>query len=156
MARLSGQSSYFTCFYPSALVSHYYESFIPEGNHVQVPTYSLHRDPRYFSPYPEDFWPDRWLTPGDRKIKEDTSRAFTSNDEVILEAKAFIPFSAGPRICSGKALAWTEMRMVASSIMQRFNMAPAEGFDLDDWERDLEDHFILKKGSLPVRLTRRM
>lgn len=131
-------------------------SFIPEGNTVFVPTYALHRDPRYFYPYPEDFWPDRWLPSEERMDKNDTSKPFTAHNEVVLEHKAFIPFSAGPRVCVGKPLAWTEMRMVVSSIVQKFGMTVADGFHLDDWEQSLEDHYVLKKGSLPIRLTHRI
>lgn len=49
----------------------------------------------------------------------------------------------------------TEMRVVTSYVVQRFDMVVAEGFNMDDWERDLQDHFVMKKGCLPIRLSRR-
>lgn len=49
-----------------------------------------------------------------------------------------------------------EMRVIASYIVQKFDMKVAPGYDLDRWEMDLEDHFVLKKGSLPVLVTERV
>jgi cytochrome P450 len=37
--------------------------FIPAGVPVRTPNYTLSRDPRYFSPAPDAFRPDRWLEP---------------------------------------------------------------------------------------------
>jgi cytochrome P450 len=130
-------------------------SFIPEGNNVLVPTYALQRDPRYFSPYPESFWPDRWLEPEQRKDINGTGK-LGDNVQVILEHGAFIPFSSGPRVCVAKALVTQEIRIVTSWIVQRFDIQTAQGFDLDQWERNLEDYYVMHKGSLPVQLTRRM
>lgn len=48
-----------------------------------------------------------------------------------------------------------ELRVVAVSIMQRFDMKVAEGFDLSGWENSLEDYFVINKGALPVNLTAR-
>lgn len=39
------------------------EQFIPAGTAVRTPNYTLSRDPRYFSPGPNEFRPDRWLNP---------------------------------------------------------------------------------------------
>lgn len=74
---------------------------------------------------------------------------------VVLDRNAFVPFSSGPRMCVGKALALTEMRMVASCLVQRFDIKPADGFLMDSWENNLEDYYVMGKGDLPVRLTRR-
>ena len=48
-----------------------------------------------------------------------------------------------------------EMRMVISAMVQRFDMAFAEGFDQDGWLGTLEDHFISTRGPLMVKLTAR-
>ncbi|KAL5497698.1 hypothetical protein ACEPAH_2629 [Sanghuangporus vaninii] len=34
---------------------------VPESTAVYVPPYVLHRDPRYFSPFPDSFIPERWI-----------------------------------------------------------------------------------------------
>lgn len=49
-----------------------------------------------------------------------------------------------------------EMRVIASFIVQRFDMKVAPGYDLNQWEKELEDFFVLMKGHLPVLLTERV
>lgn len=48
-----------------------------------------------------------------------------------------------------------EMRVIASYMVQRFDMEAAPGYDLDQWEKTLEDFLILKKGHLPIVMTER-
>ena len=88
---------------------------------------------------------------------EDINKPAGDDIEVIHDARAFIPFSAGPRICVGMNLAMNEMRVVASYIVQRFDMKAAEGYNLDEWERSLTDNLIMRKaGTLPVVLIERV
>jgi cytochrome P450 len=85
------------------------------------------------------------------------TKPFDKTVEVILDRRAFIPFSAGPRICVGRLLALAELRASISSIVQRFDIRVAEGCNLDDWEENLEDYYVMvKKSTLPVVLTERM
>jgi cytochrome P450 len=130
-------------------------SFIPEETKISVAMYSIQRDPRYFSPHPEEFWPDRWLTPESRMSFQDPSKHFGTQMDVILDHDAFMPFSSGHRNCVGKGLAMNEMRVVVSYIVQRFDMKPAPGYDLDQWEKELQDFYVMKKGHLPVGITAR-
>lgn len=116
----------------------------------------MQRDPRYFSPYPDTFWPDRWLSPENRKSVLNIDEPFKADVDVVMNMTAFLAFSSGPRSCPGKNLALMELRMVAASIMQRFEMKVADGFDLMGWENTLEDYFVIKKGALPVDLTARV
>lgn len=127
-----------------------------------VPPYVLFRDPAYFSPAPNNFWPDRWLP--DNFVKRhpyhsdlQTGALQNSYDgEVVTNQAAFIPFSYGPANCAGKALALTEMRIVVALLMQRFELRFAPGYDPNEWEERLEDFFVLYNGPLPVTLTPRM
>jgi hypothetical protein len=48
----------------------------------------VHRDPRYFSPEPEAFWPERWMPEGP-KIAE------AQGHEFRLSQGAYIPFHYG-------------------------------------------------------------
>ncbi|KZT08063.1 cytochrome P450 [Laetiporus sulphureus 93-53] len=115
--------------------------FIPEGTAVYVPPYALHRDPRYFSPDTNKFWPERWL------IIDDPT--------VITNRDAFIPFSSGPANCIGKPVAQIELRMVLAFLMQAFDMRFPEDYDTSQWEQQMEDFFVLLKGPLPIVLTPR-
>jgi hypothetical protein len=49
----------------------------------------VHRDPRYFSPNPEDFWPERWLPGEGPKIAEARGQEFE------LFQGAYMPFHYG-------------------------------------------------------------
>ena len=85
-------------------------SYLPEGNYAFVHTYSLQRDPRYFSPLSDSFVPERWLSEDQREALE--PKIFNSQTEFIHNTAAFIPFSVGPANCVGKNLAWIKLRMV--------------------------------------------
>ncbi|KAJ7717068.1 cytochrome P450 [Mycena maculata] len=115
---------------------------IPEGTSVVVPPYTLHHDPRYFSPDPEKYMPDRWLADKD-------------DSKFVVNQDAFIPFSIGPANCAGKNLAMLEIRMVVAYVMQAFEMRFGDGYDKRRWEADLKDYFVMQKGGLPVIITSR-
>ncbi|KAJ7352392.1 cytochrome P450 [Mycena albidolilacea] len=126
--------------------------FVPEGTSAVVHTYSLHHDPRYFSPFPDNFIPERWLA-SEAKIALDPT--IFSEHEVIHNTAAFIPFSVGPSNCVGRNLAYQEMRMVICTLISKFDMRFEEGFDVDSWEKDMLDYFVVQRGRLPVVLTPR-
>ena len=93
------------------------------------------------------FYPERWLPASAGGL-----------DKVVLNKDAFIPFSLGPSNCVGKNLAMQEMRLVVCVLMQAFDMklGVKDGFTAGDWEKDIEDLFLAKKGRLPVSLKRRV
>lgn len=126
---------------------------------------AVHRDPRYFWPRPNDFEPERWLVnPNDK-----------NPDEFRLNTTAFMPFSygkavtvlitpkpqanvhttTGPTSCVGKNLAIVELRMVVAAVVRKFNIAFAPGWNPENWEENIKDHFLLVTGPLPVVMTRR-
>lgn len=100
------------------------DMYIPEGTAILVSPYVLHRNPKYFSPNPDKFWPDRWLS-------EDP------ND--IVDRAAFIPFSLGPANCPGKSLAMIELRYKTCLLVRSFDMSFSDGYDIGEWERALVD-----------------
>ncbi|KZP06354.1 cytochrome P450, partial [Athelia psychrophila] len=128
---------------------------IPEGTAVFSHFYSVFRDPRFFSPLPDTFWPDRWLSEGERTSPFSPTIKGPANINVVLDRTAFTPFSFGPSNCVGKNLAIQEMRMVVCLMLQSFDMRFAEGYDVQRWEKDLEDRIITHVGKLPVVLTAR-
>lgn len=134
-------------------------SLIPAGNNIYLNYYSIHRDSRYFSPEPDRFWPDRWLSPKDRRAMDDDEEPWQPLDPngpaFIHDLDAYLPFSYGTRICVGKTLAQMELRAVAASVVQNFDMRLADGYDIERWDSDLQDFYVFKAGPLPVRLINR-
>ncbi|KAF8904735.1 high nitrogen upregulated cytochrome P450 monooxygenase 2 [Gymnopilus junonius] len=122
------------------LIGHF---FIPEGTAIVIPPYCLHRDPRYFSPRTEEFWPDRW------------SMDKSDDPNFVHDASAFIPFSHGPANCAGKTLAIFELRYLTAMLVRNFNISFQDGFAPSVWEENLLDRFVFTKGPLPVKLSPR-
>ena len=58
---------------------------------MAIHIFTMHRDPRNFSPFTDEFWPERWL------IAQGTMELPTSipKAEFVHNAAAFIPFSYG-------------------------------------------------------------
>ncbi|KIK98681.1 hypothetical protein PAXRUDRAFT_31013 [Paxillus rubicundulus Ve08.2h10] len=128
---------------------------IPEGTSTFVHLYSLHRDPRHFSPMPNAFWPERWLTAEERRSFGCPDANDLAKATVVHNTAAFIPFSSGPANCVGKNLAYQEMRTVVCLMMQRLDLRFLEGYDPRSWDHDLKDYFVATKGKLPVVLSPR-
>lgn len=129
------------------------ERFITEGTSVIAPIYTIHRDPANFSPYPDEFHPDRWLSKPAESPNADLK--LTSSDaknEWHMNTTAFMPFSIGPANCAGKNLALAEMRAVIAVLVQRFDIKFAEGYDVGSYEKRVEDRFITQVGELRVSL----
>ncbi|KAF8153962.1 cytochrome P450 [Crassisporium funariophilum] len=129
--------------------------FLPDGNAILVPPYVIHRDPRYFSPSPEAFIPERWLTTSQVAAINKRSggpRSSKVNVQYTTTRDAFIPFSLGPQNCAGRAIALTELRYVAATLARNFDMEFDPGYDPKRWDAELEDRFTFAKGELGVRL----
>ncbi|KAI0354613.1 high nitrogen upregulated cytochrome P450 monooxygenase 2 [Trametes cingulata] len=116
-------------------------SYLPEGTITTVHMYSIHRDPRNFSPLPDSFWPERWIhaASGDKL-----------GGKIVHNTAAFFPFSFGPSVCAGKGLALQEMRMVVTLMMQKLDVRLADGFDAASYEQSLLNYLILSRPPLPV------
>ncbi|XP_078503736.1 cytochrome P450 2K1-like [Lissotriton helveticus] len=98
--------------------------FIPKGTAVTVLLASVLQDEAHFEK-PKEFYPQHFL---------DSEGKFVKNE-------AFIPFSAGRRICAGENLARMELFIFFTSLLQKFtfrlppgvtdvDVTPAEGFTL--------------------------
>lgn len=85
------------------------EVYIPGDVIVNVNTWAIQRDERYFDSAAE-FIPERWET-------------------ASPESAAYMPFQRGPFTCVGKALAMMQMRMLISYVALRYNVAFAPGED---------------------------
>ncbi|THH32433.1 hypothetical protein EUX98_g1786 [Antrodiella citrinella] len=102
--------------------------YIPPYTSVRVHTWSVHRDPRNFSPFTEQFWPERWLIAEDFATASVSTR-YNSKEPFVHNPNAFIPFSFGPANCVGKNLALKEMKMVLCHLLQQIELQFAKGYD---------------------------
>ncbi|TNC12103.1 cytochrome P450 [Methylobacterium terricola] len=77
---------------------------IPAGSIVMIPTWVLHRNPRWWD-RPETFDPGRFL------------------DGPEPDRFVYLPFGAGPRICIGAQLALAEAILVLARLMRGFRLS---------------------------------
>uniref|UniRef100_A0A6J0SCR6 Cytochrome P450 2K1-like n=1 Tax=Pogona vitticeps TaxID=103695 RepID=A0A6J0SCR6_9SAUR len=89
--------------------------FIPKGTHV-IPllTSVLHDESQWEKPH--EFYPEHFLNSSGKFVKRD----------------AFMPFSAGRRICAGETLAKMELFLFFTSLLQRFTFQPPPGTSRED------------------------
>ena len=82
---------------------------VPRGAYVNYCSWASHRIPSIF-PEPEAFIPER----------------FTRERKAALPRGAYVPFGGGQRICIGKRFGQTEVKLVATMLLQqlRFDALP--------------------------------
>jgi len=78
---------------------------VKAGSYVHYCSWASHRLPQVF-PDPEAFVPER----------------FTRERKAALPRGAYIPFGGGSRICIGKRFGQTEVKAIATAILQRFRL----------------------------------
>ncbi|KAF9773128.1 hypothetical protein IL306_009106 [Fusarium sp. DS 682] len=88
--------------------------FIPEGMKVSTASYCMHHNPDIY-PEPFKFRPERWIV-------DEKDECGVSPESVSLAESAFMPFSAGPRGCVGKNLAYLEMSLALAKIVYHFEI----------------------------------
>ncbi len=81
---------------------------VPRGAQVVLSPWHLHRHARLWEA-PDEFRPERWRTENGRARTRD----------------AYIPFSAGPRVCTGAGFAMAEGVLFLATLARAFRMAPA-------------------------------
>jgi cytochrome P450 len=83
---------------------------VPRGAYVNYCSWASHRIPEVFSD-PEAFIPER----------------FTRERKAALPRGAYVPFGGGQRICIGKRFGQTEVKLVATMMMQRLRLDALPG-----------------------------
>ncbi|MCX7645565.1 MAG: cytochrome P450 [Rhodobacteraceae bacterium] len=83
---------------------------VPRGAQVVISPWHLHRHARHWQA-PDAFDPGRWQTAEGR----DSARL------------AFLPFSAGPRVCPGAGFAMAEGVVMLACLLARWRFAPVAG-----------------------------
>ncbi|CAD6533469.1 hypothetical protein LMG27952_02756 [Paraburkholderia hiiakae] len=108
---------------------------LPAGSKMFFLTRPPMLDARHYS-QPERFDPDRWL------------RGHAGVDAHVHDPRAWVQFGAGPRVCPGRHLAAMEMRLVLSTLMNRFKVRLA----VDPSTIDEITAFAMVPNRMPVRL----
>lgn len=111
--------------------------FIPGGVNVSVPTFSLHRSPQYWV-QPDTFIPERWST----------------KPELILDRRAWCPFSLGTYGCAGKYFALMEIKLVISRLVLDFDINFATPMDDKErlrWLSHQDDWMTLQPSELKLK-----
>ena len=83
---------------------------VPKGSQIVLSPWHLHRHERLWD-NPDGFDPDRWQTKNGK----------------TCQRNAFIPFSAGARVCTGAGFAMIEGPLILSMILRRFRVERVEG-----------------------------
>jgi cytochrome P450 len=83
---------------------------VPKGAYVNYCSWASHRLPEIF-PQPEAFIPER----------------FTRERKAALPRGAYVPFGGGSRICIGKRFGQTEVKLVATKLLQRLRVDSLPG-----------------------------
>ncbi len=83
---------------------------VPKGAYVNYCSWASHRIPEVF-PDPEAFVPER----------------FTRERKAQLPRGAYVPFGGGSRICIGKRFGQTEVKLVATMLLQRLRLDALPG-----------------------------
>jgi cytochrome P450 len=78
---------------------------VPKGAYLNYCSWASHRIPEFF-PDPEAFKPER----------------FTKERKAALPRGAYVPFGGGKRICIGKRFGQTEVKAVATMLLQRLRL----------------------------------
>ncbi|KKY31540.1 putative benzoate 4-monooxygenase cytochrome p450 [Diaporthe ampelina] len=75
---------------------------------------------------------------------------------MVKAPRAFAPFGMGRTLCVGKNLAMAQMRLVAASILTKYDIdfAPEEG-NGEAVERDLKDQLTANPGKLRLVFEKR-
>jgi cytochrome P450 len=83
---------------------------VPRGAYVNYSSWASHRIPEVF-PEPEAFIPER----------------FTRERKAALPRGAYVPFGGGQRICIGKRFGQTEVKLVATMLLQQLSLDAMPG-----------------------------
>ena len=89
--------------------------YVPHGYDVGCCIYAVHHNEAYF-PDSFTFSPERWLP----------DEPIYSQGHSKLAAKAFKPFSIGPRSCAGRAMAMLELNLTMAKLLWSLDFRRAE------------------------------
>lgn len=85
---------------------------VPNGTTIAIMIYTIHRDSSIY-PKPDEFNPNR----------------FDIDNISSIPAYAYIPFSAGPRVCIGQRFAYIEMKIILSFLINSYHIVSTKPLD---------------------------
>lgn len=112
-----------------------FDTRIPRGMNITVLTNFDSLTDEYFS-FAKEFRPERWLA-GERP------------ESWAHSPRAFMPFGAGARVCPGRSLAMTEIKIVLAMICRHFEVHRNEA------DGPVDDHFVFSVAPANLRVTLR-
>ncbi|EMT66818.1 Isotrichodermin C-15 hydroxylase [Fusarium odoratissimum] len=133
--------------------------YIPKGMKVSTASYCMHHNPDIY-PEPFKFRPERWIV-------DENDECGVSSASVCLAESAFMPFSAGPRGCVGKNLAYLEMSLALAKVVYHFEIRRDNSSNLGGGSPDaikgrrtvdqyqLRDIFVANRDGPLIQLTKR-
>ncbi|CAG7943360.1 unnamed protein product [Penicillium salamii] len=116
--------------------------FLPAGTDCGTPTYSIHRQERYYREA-GTYMPERWIE--NATCTAGASSWQTTKESIETARHAFCPFSIGPRGCIGKSMAFMEMRLTLARLVFLFDMSLADREGEVAGHLALTDHFTSAK-----------
>ncbi|HXV06057.1 MAG TPA: cytochrome P450 [Solirubrobacterales bacterium] len=107
---------------------------VSRGAYVDYCSWASHRLPEVF-PDPDAFMPER----------------FAPERKAALPRGAYVPFGGGRRICIGKRFGQTEVKLVATMILQRLRLVAGPGHEMTVRQMPT----LSPRGGLPMRVMER-
>ena len=101
----------------------------PPGSQIVISPWHLHRHERLWRA-PHAFDPARWLREGEQG--GEGSQGGRASDPAAPQPcprEAFIPFSAGPRVCPGAGFAMSEGTLALALLLRDLRVSPAQGHE---------------------------
>ncbi|EIM80682.1 cytochrome P450 [Stereum hirsutum FP-91666 SS1] len=116
------------------------DRYIPPRTTLACPIFGMHHDARFFS-NPEEFLPARWLD---------------SPSSGVHNADAYMPFSYGVGVCIGKPVALHNMKLLAASLVKKFQLRLSADFDVRKFDASYKEHNLWLHDPLVVELCPRV
>ncbi|KAI0021237.1 cytochrome P450 [Xylariomycetidae sp. FL0641] len=122
---------------PGAMVAGVY---VPKGVVCQISNFAIARDPANFRD-PLAFRPARWLPAADPRHDPRHARD---------RLKAFAPFGVGPRMCTGREIAWQQTKLFLAKVLWAFDVEGVRGMDRS-FDGDFRLYAMWKRPAVWVR-----
>ncbi|KAI0968452.1 isotrichodermin C-15 hydroxylase [Xylaria arbuscula] len=122
---------------PGAVVDGVY---IPKGIVCQMSSFAAARSPDYFRD-PLEFRPERWLPANHHEYN---SRY--AEDQI----KNLHPFGVGPRMCTGRDIAWQQIKLFLAKVLWTFDVEAVKGME-SSFDDDFRLYAMWKRPQLWIR-----